>query len=283
MAQINVNFAIPGLPNPYDYISSEVLDNLNWIAGKVFRAAIIINQRRGFLGPKPVNGENPNNEFRKQIRESQILNRSLNTRVPIKIPVELRNTDRIRIIDLDYKGDQNRFYDYVELPFIPQELSFSMDSRFMAIGTIGRNNPFYQYTGSEDELEFSIDWFSDTFHVEDVIFNCRWIEALTKTDGYSNTHRIKLMWGKDDRLFRDDIWKIVSAPYKLSEFNRGYKDPENGNFRSTSLLPRQANQIVKLKRISKNNMLYKDIMGSVMGGYTSSGTYPSELNLGNKV
>lgn len=276
MANINVNFAIPGLPNPHDYFSSEVLDNLNWVAGKVFRAAIIIQQRRGFLGARPINGENPNNEFRKTIRENQLRGRRT-----AKAPTIFRHNDKIRIIDLDYKGGQNRFYDYVELPFVPGELSFSMDSKFMAIGTIGRNNPFYQYTGSEDELEFTIDWYSDTYHVEDVIFNCRWLEALTKTDGYSNTHRVKLMWGKDDRLFRDDIWKMVAAPYKLSEFNRGYKSPETGQFVSTSLLPRQALQTVKLKRVSKNNMLYSDIMGSVMGGYTSSGVYPTELNIGN--
>lgn len=269
--------ALPGIPNLYNDFNSATLDNLSFIAGKIYRAVILINQKRGNLGPKPVNGENPNAEFRKEIKENQL-------KGPFKIsgkPREFLGFDKIRIIDLDYRSNQNRFYDYLELPFIPNELSFNMDSKFVAIATVGRNNSFYHYTGSEDELEFTIDWFSDTFHVEDVIFNCRWLEALTKTDGYGTPHRVKIMWGKDDRLLRDDIWLLVSAPYKLSQFNRGYIDPDTRDYISTSLLPRQAYQTCKFKKISKSNLKYKEIMGSVLGGHTSSGVRPNQLAQGD--
>jgi len=66
----------------------------------------------------------------------------------------------------------------------------------VGIASFGSNNPIYQYTGSEDTLSFVIDWFSSENHREDVIFNCRWIEALTKSDGYNEPpHRVKIIWG----------------------------------------------------------------------------------------
>lgn len=109
-------------------------------------------------------------------------------------------TDRISIIDIDSVPLSNgtnglrskrQTYDYVELPFVPRELNYSMSSKFVGIATLGRNNPYYQFTGSEDTLTFEIDWFSEQNDRKDVINNCRWIESLTKANAYDNPpHRI---------------------------------------------------------------------------------------------
>lgn len=227
------------------------------IAGKVLRLLIVKNRERGFINNKPVNGRDPN----KQKTRDTIQN--TNNKYPEPSRVKPEYSDKIRIISLDHTGDEGKQYSFIELPTVPLELSYSMNSRFIAIATIGRNNPHYHYTGSEDQLEFTVDWFSDSFGFEDVIFNCRWLETLTKNNRYKKPHRIKLQWGNDDRLFQDDIWLLVHAPYKMKQFNRGYKEPGSGKFISTSLLPACATQTLKFKRVTKGSLLYSEIMGQV--------------------
>lgn len=189
------------------------------------------------------------------------------------------NKDYISIIDYDYKPTtdktsvaddtsetkpklSNRRYRELRIPFIPRELQMTTESNFVGISSFGRNNPFYQYTGAEDTLTFEIDWLADKNSREDVITKCRWIEALTKGDGYNDVpHRIILMWGADNKLFRDYKWLVVSAPYKMMNFNRGYI--ENDVFINTSLLPTRAVQQITLKRITNNNLTSADIIGNL--------------------
>lgn len=174
--------------------------------------------------------------------------------------------DYISIVDIDFQPDNhnsNRYYSYLQLPFVPRELDYQPESNFVGIASFGRNNPFYQFTGSEDTVSFEIDWFSDKENREDVIFNCRWLEALTKGDAYDEIpHRVKIVWGKDNKLFEDSTWLLVSAPYKLSDFVRGYRS-SNGEVISTSMLPQQAYQTVTFKRINKMNRSTKDIIGNI--------------------
>src|SRR3972149_8084190 len=71
----------------------------------------------------------------------------------------------------------------MEFQFVPKSLNYEAESNFVSIASIGRNNPFYHYTGSEDSLEFELDYFSAMDNRHDVIKRCRWVEALTKADG----------------------------------------------------------------------------------------------------
>lgn len=129
----------------------------------------------------------------------------------------------------------------VILPFVPGALDYNPDSNFVAIPSMGRNNPLYHYTGSEDTLEFVIDWFSNQDDREDVILNCKKLEALTKNDAYGRPpHHVKLIW--NEKLFSDATWLIVSAKYKLSEFQA-----------HRNMLPQQAIQPVILKRVTASN------------------------------
>ena len=191
--------------------------------------------------------------------------------------VNENTVDKIFIIDMDSSGPSttsikgkkslSNSYDYRVLPFVPGGLSYSPSSKFVGIATLGRNNPYYQFTGSEDTLTFEIDWFSSQLDRKDVINNCRWIEALTKADAYdSPPHRVLLGWGTDNLLWKDDLWICVSAPYSLSEFVRGYrkvkayKEPDaNGEFISTNLLPQQAMQKVTFKKITNTNLTHEQI------------------------
>lgn len=190
-------------------------------------------------------------------------------------------TDGISIIDIDSNNGvsaaftqlfgKRASYEYITLPFVPRELNYSMSSKFVGIATLGRNNPYYQFTGSEDSLTFEIDWFSNQLDRKDVINNCRWVEALTKSDAYDAVpHRIKLVWGQDDLLWQDDIWIVASAPFRLKDFNRGYRkvkangltDPR-GEFISTSMLPQQAFQTITLKRVTSLNRSREEILSII--------------------
>jgi len=174
--------------------------------------------------------------------------------------------DYISIIDLDFneEGDFARNYNYLNLPFTPKGLDYNVSSSFVAIATMGRNNPHYHFTGSEDTLEFTIDWHSYKDHREDVLFYCRWMESLSKGDGYRKApHRIKLAWGQDSVMFQDDVWIVVNASYKMEQFVDSYNDTgDRSNFTRVGMLPQQAYQKITLKRVSQFNRTTEDIMGA---------------------
>jgi hypothetical protein len=154
--------------------------------------------------------------------------------------------------------DKNKLYildkvtgEYLEIQFVPLEISYNPESKFIPIASPGRNNALYHYTGSEDTLSFTLDWHSIDTNREDVIQKCRWMEALTKNDGLAlPPHYVSLIWGQsissDSRprvsLFGDseidNTWLVVSAPYRLSLFHGEY-----------NMLPIQAYQEVTLKRV----------------------------------
>jgi hypothetical protein len=199
--------------------------------------------------------------------------------------------ESITIVDLDYKKSildlsTGRYYAYITLPFVPENLDYNPDSNWVAIATMARNNPHYHYTGSEDTLEFDIDWFTNDDLRRDVIMNCRWLESLSKGNGYEETpHRVQLCWGEgaNDKssLFLNDIWVVTKAPYKLSNFNRGFLYTVKGNsmsgipysydpakkntsiYQNTHLLPQQAYQRVTLKKITQSNATRGDILGYI--------------------
>jgi len=165
--------------------------------------------------------------------------------------------DIVTIIDIDAEGPDQGL-NYIDLPFIPKELNWNTESNFVAIKPVGRNNPKYHYTGSEDRLEFDIDWHSYNNKRDDVIRKCRLIESLSKNDGYENPpHRVILHWSNRDYLFRDIHFIVLSAPYKMTQFSKA--SYSNGNIISNGMLPIQATQKIVLGRITDHNLLSKEI------------------------
>lgn len=164
-------------------------------------------------------------------------------------------TDHIILVDIDHKLGLNRggrFYDRITLPTIPKELGYDPDPQWATIASLGRNAPFYHYTGSEDTLSFQIDWYSRRDDRRDVLYACRWVEALSKANGYQESpHRIMIIWGKDDKLFQNDLWIVHKASYKLSEFQK-----------HRSMLPQQAYQEIVLKKVLTDNSNMAGIFGS---------------------
>ena len=167
--------------------------------------------------------------------------------------------DYIAIIDIDFLG-YNKGTNVIKLPFIPRELAYNCDSTFVAIKPMGRNNPKYHFVGSEDKLEFEIDWHSFLQTRDDVITKCRMIEALSKADGYSNPpHRVLLQWGSNNILFREHVFVVLSAPYRLTHFNKAQISQATGKIELTNMMPIQAYQKVTLARITSANLTKREI------------------------
>lgn len=182
----------------------------------------------------------------------------------------LRKTS-LALIDVDSVGPVSDDPYYLVIPTIPRELEYQGIPVWATIASVGRNVPFYHYSGAEDTLSFTIDWYSQHESREDVIFACRWIEARSKADGYSkDPHRIKISWGSNDRLFQDSLWIVYKAPYKLSNFHRHF-----------DMLPTQAFQEVTLKKVSDYNLKTPEIFGGFGPEFTPTTTswLTAELSL----
>lgn len=153
---------------------------------------------------------------------------------------------RLKLINLDRDPIQ-----IITLPWIPETISMDPVSRLVAIPSVGRNLPFYHYTGSEDTLEFVIDWFfTDDRSRKQAMTMATWVESFSKTDGYSSSlPRIKLVCGD---LFRDSIWLVEHAPYTIRRFSATLLDQLNKDeyeIIKHELLPQQVTQEIVLKRV----------------------------------
>jgi hypothetical protein len=288
MARIKLVPNIPALNNFVQNPLSPEIEDLSFVAGYVFRAKILTDRTsRGFeraeiQGTKDAFETSglPIFETDKLAREKQMRTAKGNRTPSLGVPEgayefepavnpyttgsETPLSDTISIIDYDFGTDRGRRgYQSMTLPFVPRDLSYEPSSKFVGIATMGRNNPHYHFTGSEDTLQFDIDWFSNQADRKDVINNCRWVEALTKADAYTEApHRVKLVWGSQDLLFANSIWIVVAAPYTLSDFVKGYRDPTSKQIIRIGMLPQQAYQKVTLKRIASTNLRSMDIISN---------------------
>lgn len=193
--------------------------------------------------------------------------------VEFPAPLYERYKNEISIINLD-AGDEpgDSAYKTLVLTSVPKKLSYDSGSNFVGLASIGRNNPHYNFAGSEDTLTFSIDWYCKYKDRAEVLNNCRWVEALTKSNGYqSRPPRVMIQWGKENHLFGNDQWIVVKADYELSNFQNAYNLTDfqkNKNFSPVSRvddiqeignLPQQAYQNITLKRITNNNRTWAEV------------------------
>lgn len=138
------------------------------------------------------------------------------------------------------------------------------ESTWATVKSMGRNNPFYLFTGSEDTLTFDISWYALDDNRQDVINKCRLLESWTKADGYSaSPPTLWISWGDSD-LFSNDYFILKSAPYKPTNFQRSYR---KGNRKDDSseiinlmLYPNTATQTLTFHRVASNNLKHENII-----------------------
>lgn len=167
----------------------------------------------------------------------------------------------------------------------PDRLRVEPAATWAAVKSMGRNNPFYFYTGGEDTITFDISWYSvDEVHRDDVVNKCRLLESWARADGYSaSPPTLRIQWGNSG-LFEDDLFILAAAPYELTHFQnasrmrwRRYDNYPDTGQRITNtvsrpynlkLLPNCATQTLTFKRVTKNNRTWEEIIPASKLQYT---------------
>jgi hypothetical protein len=127
------------------------------------------------------------------------------------------------------------------IQFVPIEMQWAPESNWVVIPSVGRNNPFYHYTGSEQTLSFQLDWNAKAENRQDVIEACRWVENLSLADGYdAEPPPVRLIFGT---VFENYTFIVERAPFSISLF-----DVQN------NYMPKQAYQDIVLKRTTGVNI-----------------------------
>ena len=233
------------------------------LAGKGYRAAIFFSKKaEDNISSKPEDKEH--RKIIGRVGEAQS-GLGYSSEPANQRTARTHNAQKVYLLDYDFKPakhKQSRVVDRIELSSIPHEIEYDPETKLVALYSIGRNNPRYHYTGAEDTVEMELDWYARTEHMQEVIFKCRWLEAMSKNDSYQESlHRLMVIWGNDNQLLQDDLFLVESAKYTLSNWNTGYMSGEK--FVSTGMLPKVAKQKLVLKRVSDKQRSSADIIGSI--------------------
>lgn len=130
---------------------------------------------------------------------------------------------------------------------VPHDITHETTDGWQTIQSPGRNNPLYQYTGSEDTLTLEISWYSNQENRQDVLKKMKWLQALRKANGYLKPPPIVALCFGD--LFKDARWIVSGADPKYSGFSRQYK-----------MMPLVATTTLVLKRVSEENTTWQEIL-----------------------
>lgn len=134
----------------------------------------------------------------------------------------------------------------VRVMFVPLLLEWESTSNLAPIATLGRNNPFYHYTGGEDKLSFELDWLATDKAKTAAINACNKLKSWSKNNSYKKPPpRIKLIFGT---LFSNHIFLIADASYNMAMFQGTHR-----------MLPAQCYQTIELVKITSYNETHKDI------------------------
>lgn len=199
-------------------------------------------------------------------REKEELERAITLNKPQYVdkhssPISILQRPKSRITIIDFDSDDN---DSIELTWIPKSISYKPESKLVALVSTGRNNPFYHYGGSEDSVEFSIDWFfTNDYTRKEALRRARWLESMSKGDGYGPMHRVKLVWG-ESKLFENSLFLVESAGYEMTNWvdwgmRKNDKAINGLEFEKFGLLPQRIVQDVILKRVTAYNLEFEDI------------------------
>ena len=156
-------------------------------------------------------------------------------------------------------------YQSITLQNRPDELRVDPKSAWATVASMGRNNPFYLYTGGEDTISFDISWFvSDPTRRDEVVAKCRLLESWTKADGYNPAPPILLIkWGGSG-IFNNDNFILESAPYTLTHFqDRAMSKADEyykGQIQDLKLYPNCAKQTLTFKKVTSSNITHAQIV-----------------------
>lgn len=139
-------------------------------------------------------------------------------------------------------------FERIAFQFMPENVQKQRSAKIATIDVVGRNNSRYQFTGGEDKLSFTLDFFSDEESREDVKRKVNFLESLAMNDGGVGPARnVKIVMGK---LFRNEVWIVSSVDTSYSNFDNRF-----------SYLPIRAQVKINLILDPSKNRRIKDVRG----------------------
>jgi len=154
-------------------------------------------------------------------------------------------------------------YTKLELQGLPIEVEYNPETSWSTVKSIGRNNPYYVYTGAEDTISFEVTWYAnDPKSREDVINKCKLLESWSKADSYTKSPPlIQLLWGASG-IFSEETYILTQAKYKLSNFQNAFRTKDKTAIVDAKLLPNTAVQSLVFKKVTGKNSSHEDIISS---------------------
>lgn len=278
------------LPSIYIGGNSEYLNLLTSPLNKAWRARILLNRKTSNMAqsdqlknPGPIPNPKTKNTAttgrarlnREREMEREAFAREITPSIIQKTEIPTITNDII-IINPNSSPPMS-----IKIQGRPEILSVDPDTSWATIKPIGRNNPFYMYTGAEDTISFDISWYSIQEDRQDVITKCRLLESWSKSNGYiSAPSTLFISWGQSD-LFKDDTFILWSAKYKLSNFQNAVRISDRRDstqeIRNLEYYPNTATQELIFKRVSTDNRTTDQIV-SLSKAMVTDGITVSQLD-----
>lgn len=138
-------------------------------------------------------------------------------------------------------------FEVLFLQTIPNEIAENSELTFVAHAAAGRNTPLYQYTGGEDDISFTVSWYANRVHKQDVLKKIKWLKSISKNNGYADQpHIVLFSFGE---LFKKSKWIVYNVTVRWSLFDR-----EKG------MMPCLAYTDITLKRVSATNQTRAEML-----------------------
>lgn len=182
-------------------------------------------------------------------------------------------TSKPRIIIANYNNIKD---DYVVLQTVPK-IQSSPTGNWVAVNSMGRNDPWAMYTGGEEKVTMEISWYSmDPSNRADVLEKVLHLVSWSRADGYrSSPPVLKIIWGAQastnsnmGTVFAKGLFVLESAQYTLDHFNDKISTSRRSGGASRysleslielGLMPSTATQTLVFRRVSKTNRTWSDI------------------------
>ncbi len=134
----------------------------------------------------------------------------------------------------------------LEVQYMPNELTDSSNAELNAIKTIARNQPFQGYSGVENTITFSLDFYSQQNDRKDVLQKTRWLKSMTFGESFNGKpSRLRIVWGE---FLNDFTFVLDSVNIKYSNMMKYHEG-----------LPCQAMVDLTFKLDMDKNVLRSDI------------------------
>lgn len=117
-------------------------------------------------------------------------------------------------LDSCWIAETTRPYDSMQIQFMPNTINYNRSNDLNPFQVVGRNNPFYNYTGGNDTLNFKLDLYASDEEFKTVIQKINWLKSISinKSSNKGFTP-VTIIFGD---LFENDTWLLEGFNSQLT-------------------------------------------------------------------